>query len=155
MGNSYFRKMLISNDSNVEKKFDIIRHDKAEDRAKKDLLKFSLVLLAITGCRQPESWTFLYKYTLYNIYTMILVLLLYTFTFTQFMDIVLNVGNPEEFTSVIYIMMTVFVASFKLSNMLMNRKSVSDIINTLIDKPFKPMVTDEIKIRQNFDRMIQ
>ncbi|XP_029665549.1 uncharacterized protein LOC115236949 [Formica exsecta] len=155
MSNSYLRQMLISDGSSVQKKLDVTRHDKAEDRAKKDLLKFTLVFLTLAGCWRPVSWTSLYKYRLYNIYTAILVLLLYTFAISQFMDIVLNVDNPEEFTSVLYIMMTVCVASFKISNMLINRKNVADIVNTLTEKPFKPMITGEIKIRQNFDKMVR
>ncbi|XP_070156627.1 odorant receptor 46a-like isoform X2 [Polyergus mexicanus] len=147
--------MLISDGSNVRKKLDITRHDKDEDRAKKDLLKYTLVFLTLAGSWRPVSWTSLYKYRLYNIYTAILVLLLYTFAISQFMDIALNVNNPEEFTSVLYIMMTVCVASFKISNMFINRKNVADIINTLTEKPFKPLVIAEIKIRQNFDKMVR
>ncbi|XP_072753282.1 odorant receptor 46a-like [Anoplolepis gracilipes] len=71
------------------------------------------------------------------------------------MAIVLIVDNPEEFTNVLYMMMTMFVASFKIASMLINRKNVADIINTLTDKPFKPIVTSELKIRQNFDKMIR
>lgn len=155
MSNSYFRQMLISDDTGVQKKLGVTRHDKAEDRAKTDLLKITLVFLTFAGCWRPVSWTSLYKYRLYNIYTIILILLLYTFAISQFMDIVLNGGNPEEFTSVLYIMMTVCVASFKISNIFMNRRNVVEMINTLTDKPFKPMVTGEIKIRQNFDKIIQ
>lgn len=155
MGNSYFRQIIISNNSTVQKKLDVIRHDKVEDRAKTDLLKLTLAFLTISGCWRPVSWTSLYKYILYNIYTITLILLLYTFAVSQLMDIVLNVGNPEEFTSVLYIMMTVCVASFKISSMSTNRKNISHIINTLTEKPFKPMVTDELKIRQNFDKMIR
>lgn len=147
--------MLITSDSSVSKKLDAIRYNKAEDRTKTDLLKLTLAFLTIAGCWRPVSWISLYKYRLYNIYTTILILLLYTFAISQFMDIVLNVGNPEEFTSVLYIMMTVCVASFKISSMMMNRKNIADIINTLTNKPFKPMITGEIKIRQNFDKMIR
>ncbi|KAL6422681.1 hypothetical protein ACFW04_010725 [Cataglyphis niger] len=145
--------MLISDDTDVQKKLGVTRHDKAEDKT--DLLKITLVFLTFAGCWRPMSWTSLYKYRLYNVYTIILILLLYTFAISQFMDIVLNGSNPEEFTSVLYIMMTVCVASFKITNIFMNRRNVVEIINTLTDKPFKPMVTGEIKIRQNFDKMIQ
>lgn len=143
--------MLISDKSIVEKNH--IQHHKAEDKT--DLLKHTLALMMVAGCWQPLSWTSSYKYKLYNVYMLFLILLLYTFAISQFMAIVLNAGNPEEFTSILYMMMAVFVAIFKISSMWMNRKNLAAIVNILIDKPFKPVVTGEIKIRQNFEKMIR
>jgi len=139
--------MLISDKSIVEK------NHKAEDKT--DLLKHTLALMMVAGCWRPLSWTSSYKYKLYNVYMLFLILLLYTFAMSQFMAIVSNVGNPEEFTSILYMMMAVFVAIFKISSMWMNRKNLATIVNTLIDKPFKPVIAGEVKIRQNFDKMIR
>lgn len=143
--------MLISDKSSVEKNH--IQHDKTEDKT--NLLKHTLALMMIAGCWRPLSWTSSYKYKLYNVYMLFLILLLYTFATSQFMAIVLNAGNPEEFTSILYMMMAVFVAIFKISSMWINRENLADIVNTLIDKPFKPVIASEIKIRQNFDKMIR
>jgi len=140
------REMLISGDS-IRKNH--IWHDQT------NLLKYTLALLTITGCWRPLSWISSYKYKLYNVYTLLLVLLLYTFAISQFMAIVLNAANPDEFTSVLYMMMTVCVSIFKISSMWLNHRNLADIINTLTDIPFRPVIADEIKIRQNFDKIIR
>lgn len=139
--------MLISGESNVKKNH--IRHDKT------DLLKHTLALMMIAGCWRPLSWISSYKYKLYNVYRLLLILLLYTFAISQFMAMILNAGNPEEFTGVLYSMMAVAVSIFKISSMWIYRKNLTEIINTLIDKPFRPMIAGEMKIRQNFDKMIR
>lgn len=143
--------MLSSGDSSVRKNH--IRHSKTEDKT--DMLKHTLALMTVAGCWQPLSWISSYKHKLYNVYTLLLIFLLYTFAISQFMAVVLNAGNPEEFTSILYMMMTVCISIFKISNMWINRKNLTDIINTLTDKPFKPVIPSEIKIRQNFDKMIR
>lgn len=138
--------MLISSESSVKKGH--IRRDKT------DLLKHTFTLMTIAGCWRPLSWISSYKCKLYNIYTLFVVLLLYTFAISQFMAIILNTSNPEEFTSILYIMMAACIASFKISTMWMYHKDLVKIINILTDKPFRPMTNGEMKIRQNFDKMI-
>lgn len=141
--------MLSSGVSSVRKN----RHGRTENKT--DLLKHTLVLMTVAGCWQPLSWISSYKHKLYNVYTLLVIFILYTFAISQLMAIVLNAGNPEEFTNILYMMMTVCISIFKISSMWMNRRNLANIINTLTDKPFKPMIAGEIKIRQNFDKMIR
>ncbi|XP_011882838.1 PREDICTED: odorant receptor 46a, isoform A-like isoform X2 [Vollenhovia emeryi] len=143
--------MLNSGESSVERNY--IIHDKMEDKT--DLLKHTLALMRIAGCWQPLSRISSYKYKLYNVYTLLLVLILYTFAISQFIAIFLNAGSPQEFTSILYMMMAVCISILKISSMWINRKNFADIINTLTDEPFRPVIAGEVKIRQNFDKMIR
>ncbi|XP_028047922.1 putative odorant receptor 71a isoform X2 [Monomorium pharaonis] len=142
--------MLISDDSSVQENH--VRHDKKKDKLA--LFKHTFTTMTVVGCWQPLSWLSPIKYKLYSIYTLFLTLMLLIFAISQFMIIVLNAANPEDFTSVLYMMTAMCMGIFKISNMWLNRKNYADIINTLIDEPFRPVIADEIKIRQNFDRMI-
>ncbi|XP_077264581.1 odorant receptor 4-like isoform X2 [Temnothorax americanus] len=143
--------MLISGESSVEKNH--VRYDKTEDKT--DLLKHTLALMTVAGCWRPLPWISSYKQKIYNAYTFLVILLLYTFAISQFVAMVLNAGNPEEFTSILYIMMAVCIGIFKISSMWLNRKNVADIINTLTETSFRPEIPGELKIRQNFDKIIR
>lgn len=80
---------------------------------------------------------------------------LYLFAMSQFMNLILYVDNSDEFIETIHMMLTVSVAGFKLASVWINRKNVKLVINTLTEKPFKPIESDEVMIRQKFDKLVQ
>lgn len=80
---------------------------------------------------------------------------MYTLAISQFIAMILNAGNTEEIIGVLYLMIGVFNAIFKICNMWKYRKNLADVINTLTKEPFRPEIAGEIKIRQNFDKMIR
>lgn len=71
------------------------------------------------------------------------------------MNIVLNVDNSDELTDSMYMMLTVFVAGYKQVCIWIDRKTVRMIISVLTERPFKPSVSDEIIIRDKFEKRIQ
>jgi len=73
----------------------------------------------------------------------------------QIMDIILNVNNADDFTETFYVMLATAIASCKMLGLLLNRKNIEKLTNALIEKPFRPLEPDEIKVRQKFDGMIQ
>ncbi|XP_011705259.1 PREDICTED: odorant receptor Or1-like [Wasmannia auropunctata] len=120
-----------------------------------NMLKFTLTILTIAGCWRPFSWTPLINHTLYNAYTLLIISLLYSFTFTQFMDAVLNVDNPDDFTNIMYLMLTLFAACYKILNMWVNHESFAKLIQNLTEGTFKPLVSVEVEIRRKFEKIIQ
>ncbi|XP_011704295.1 PREDICTED: odorant receptor 46a, isoform A-like [Wasmannia auropunctata] len=119
------------------------------------VLKFTLIICTIAGFWQPPPWTSLFKHIIYKTYAMFLILSLYIFSISQFMDIVLNVDNSDELTDSLYMMLTVFVAGYKQICLWVDHKNVTIIINALDKKPFGPCESHEIIIRQKFDKMVQ
>ncbi|XP_018374987.1 PREDICTED: odorant receptor 4-like [Trachymyrmex cornetzi] len=119
------------------------------------VLKFTLLVCAFAGCWQPVSWTSLFKHIIYKTYAMFLVSSLYIFSISQFMNIVLNVENSDEFTDSLYMMLTVFVAGYKQVYMWIDRKNIMMIINVLNEKPFAACETQEWRIQQKFEKMVQ
>jgi len=74
---------------------------------------------------------------------------------SQFINITLNVGNSNEFTDALYMMLTIFVAGYKQVYMWVDRKNFMIIINILNEKPFAPYETHEVMIQEKFEKLIQ
>jgi len=119
------------------------------------MLKFTLLICALAGCWQPLTWTSLFKHIIYKTYAIFLIFSLYIFLISQCINIILNVGNSDEFTDALYMMLTILVAGYKQVYMWVDRKNVMIIINVLNEKPFAPYETHEIMIQKKFEKMIQ
>jgi len=119
------------------------------------VLEFTLKILTVVGCWPPGSWTSLCKLTVYDAYTVFIILLLFTFMLSQLIDVILNVDNTDDFTDTFYIMLAMIISCCKMIGLLVNRESIGILINILTQKPFIPLEVDEIKIRHKFDKTIQ
>lgn len=122
---------------------------------KMQVLEFTLRILTVVGCWPPNSRTSLCKRIMYNAYTVSVILLLFTFTLSQLMDVILIVDNTDDFTDTFYIMLAMIISCCKMVGLLINRRNIGILTNILIQKPFVPLEADEIKIRHKFDRTIQ
>lgn len=120
-----------------------------------NVLKFTLVVCGFAGCWQPLSWKSLPKNLTYKAYAIFLILSLYIFLISQFVHVVLNVGNSDEFTDALYMMLTVLVAGYKQVYMWIDRKNFMIIINVLTEKPFAPCESHELMIQQKFEKAAQ
>jgi hypothetical protein len=119
------------------------------------VLQFTFKLLTIVGCWRPESWSSLFMRIVYDAYTIFLVILLYTFLVSQFLDIIWNVHNTEDFTENFYATLALVVSCTKMLSLLVNQNNINMLTNILIKEPYKPLEIDEINIRYKFDRLIQ
>ncbi|XP_032691306.1 uncharacterized protein LOC116853990 [Odontomachus brunneus] len=126
-----------------------------QEDEKTRVLQFPLITLTIAGCWPPNSCSTFCKRAVYNVYTIIVASLLFTFMVPQFMDIVLNVDNADDFTDTFYVMLAMVIAFCKILGLLLNRKNIEMIMGALVEKPFSPLGPDEIEIRQKFDNLIQ
>lgn len=81
--------------------------------------------------------------------------MLLSFVLPQFLDIVLNVDSPDEFTDTFYVMLAMVLGTGKMFSLLLNRKNIKMLTNALAETPFRPLEPDEIKIRHKFDNIIQ
>ncbi|XP_018403362.1 PREDICTED: uncharacterized protein LOC108780224 [Cyphomyrmex costatus] len=118
------------------------------------VLQLTFKILTLVGCWRPQSCSSLYLRIIYDAYTVFMIILLYTFLISQFLDIVWNVDNAEDFTENLYAMMASVVSCSKMLSLLVNRKNINMLINVLIEKPYRPLEMDEMRIRYKFDRLI-
>lgn len=124
-------------------------------KARMIVLQFTLRLCAVSGCWQPLSWTSLSKRIMYNSYRTLLICLISAFTISQILNVVLNMNDFYEMSDNIYMMLTVFGATYKLVTMWIIKKHVIMIINILTEEPFKPLESSEVMIRQKYDKIIK
>ncbi|XP_032691026.1 uncharacterized protein LOC116853856 [Odontomachus brunneus] len=119
------------------------------------VLKLTCTIVMIAGCLRPQSWTSLPKRVAYNIYRLYVISMLYTFSMTQFLDMVLVIDNAEDFTDNLNMMITVTAACYKMFLMWISYEDVAALINKLNEEPFKPLDRSEMEIRQKFDHIIR
>ncbi|XP_026828459.1 uncharacterized protein LOC105276316 [Ooceraea biroi] len=119
------------------------------------ILQLTFKILTFIGCWRPESWSSLYLRMVYGAYTIFMIILLYTFLMSQFLDIIWNVDNAEDFTENLYVMLASVVSCSKMLSLLVNRRNIYALTNILIEKPHKPLQIDEIKIQYKFNKLIQ
>lgn len=118
------------------------------------VLEFPFKLLTIVGCWRPELWSSLYMRVVYNAYTVFMVILLYTFLVSQFLDIIWNVDNAADFAENFYATLASVVSCSKMLSLLVNRNNINLLTKKLLKEPYKPLETEEINIRYKFDRLI-
>jgi len=118
------------------------------------VLQFTFKILSIVGCWRPESCSSYCMRIVYDTYTVFMVILLYTFLISQFLDIIWNVDNTEDFTENFYAALASVVSCSKMLSLLVNRNNINTLTNILIEKPYRPLDIDEMKIRHKFDRLI-
>ncbi|KAM0734604.1 hypothetical protein ACS0PU_011423 [Formica fusca] len=120
------------------------------------ILGFTFKILISCGCWIPNSWTVsFYKRLMYYVYTIFILLLINTFTLSQFLDIILTVDNPDDFMDNFYMLLAMIVSCFKMFSLLMNRSNIATLTDILTSKPCKPLESAEIEIRQRFDKLIE
>lgn len=119
------------------------------------ILEFTFKILTGCGCWVPDSWISTYKCLIYNFYTIFILLLINTFTLSQFLDIILTVDNTDEFMDNFYMLLAMIVSCFKMFSLLINRKNIAMLIDILTKKPCAPIEPIEIEIRQKFDKLIE
>lgn len=118
-------------------------------------MQLTFKVLTAVGCWRPQSWSSWWMRIVYNAYTFFIIILLYSFLISQILDIVLNVQNTDDFTENFYATLASIVSCSKLLSLLVNRSNIDMLVNLLIEKPYKPLDIDEMKIQYKFDKVIQ
>ncbi|XP_036140048.1 odorant receptor 46a [Monomorium pharaonis] len=119
------------------------------------ILKLTYTIVIISGCFRPQSWTSLFKRTVYNIYRLYIITMICTFTILQVMDIILYANDIDDVTNNLYMILNVASSCYKIIIMTLNYEKIVALISYLIEEPFKPLDSDEIKIRQQYDQTIR
>lgn len=118
-------------------------------------LQLSFKILTFVGCWRPESWSMQWRTrAIYDARTIFMIILLYAFLTSQFLDIAWNVHNADDFTENFYGTLASVVSCSKMLSLLINRDSIDTLTNVLVEKPYKPLEIDEMRIQYKFDKLI-
>lgn len=119
------------------------------------ILGFTFKILSSCGCWIPNSWTSPCRQLIYHVYTIFILLLINTFTLSQFLDIILTVDNPDDFTDNFYMLLAMIVSCFKMFSLLINRSNIAMLTDILMNKPCKACDPNEVEIRKRYDKLIE
>ncbi|XP_053982820.1 uncharacterized protein LOC128878559 [Hylaeus volcanicus] len=117
------------------------------------ILRWTLTILTACGCLRPRSWTSSLKKFLYNVYTAMVILLIYTVLGSQVLDIFFNVENQDEFSENFYTTLAVLIGCCKMSSFLLIRSNVAILIDTLQKEPLMPQNDEEFDVRARFEKL--
>lgn len=140
--------------NNVRDRREMRKKIEMQEKNEMPVLKFTLTVMAIAGCWQPTSWTSIFRHIIYNSYTILIVLTLYTFSITQILELVLNVNNADTIGDALFNIIISLLACYKAVIMRKNSDDIKMLINNLTEEPFKPLDLNEIIIREKFDKRI-
>lgn len=119
------------------------------------ILGFTFKILSSCGCWIPNSWVSPHRRLMYHTYTIFILLLINTFTISQFLDIILTVDNPEDFMDNFYMLLAMIVSCFKMFSLLINRSNITMLTDILMNEPCKACDLVEVQIRQRYDKLIE
>ena len=119
------------------------------------LLRWSFKLLTFIGLLSPSAWKSPWKRVLYSVYTIVVLLLLFSFEIFLFLDLVINVDNQDEFSENLYVTLVLFCSCCKSLVLLIYHGDVEILLDTLQEEPFLPVNAEEDKIRMKFEEEIE
>lgn len=114
-------------------------------------LSLSFALLTCTGYWRPIKWPVRsLKYWLYNLYSLFMVSLLYTFAFCALVDSLIS-KNLQVMTDKFSLFISVLGVCFKVANLFLQRKKIISLVNTLLNEQCAPRDKEEVIIQRKFD----
>ncbi|XP_051169308.1 uncharacterized protein LOC127286773 [Leptopilina boulardi] len=110
--------------------------------------EFSLNLLIIAGAHRPINCSSFFKKTLYNIFTVIVFILLHSYNISLGIYLSLHSLNDiDEFAESLCWFLAAFVVCVKMINFLLRREDIIKLINILSENCFQ--------IRDNEEKLMQ
>ncbi|XP_076241165.1 uncharacterized protein LOC143183503 [Calliopsis andreniformis] len=119
------------------------------------ILSWTIAFVSTSGCSRPSSWTSPCKKFFYNIYTVLAFFLLHTLLLFQFLDLVFNVSNQDDFSDNFYLSIGIFISCCKMWTLLINRRNFANLIETFQKNPFQPTDANEAEIQMRFDKIAE
>ncbi|XP_051169398.1 uncharacterized protein LOC127286835 [Leptopilina boulardi] len=111
--------------------------------------EFSIKLLTIAGAYRPINWSSFITKTLYNTFTVFVVILLQSYNISLCVYLAISSLNDiDEFAESLCWSLAVFIAIVKMINFLLRREDIIKLINILNKDYLKPRDNKE-KIMQD------
>lgn len=117
------------------------------------ILPLSFALLTYTGYWRPLRMSSSLKYWAYNVYSVIMILLLFTFTFCGMVDccLVLVSKDLEIFIEKFSLFLSVLGVSCKVTNLVVRRDEIIGLTDMLLKDICLPRDSHEEDIQRRFN----
>ncbi|XP_031827661.1 uncharacterized protein LOC116424848 isoform X2 [Nomia melanderi] len=114
-------------------------------------LPLSFALLSYSGYWRPPKWPAdSFKYRLYNVYSVLMVSLLYSFTFYAFVDFAIS-KDLKATTDKSSLFISVLGVSIKVANLFLKREKIVGVVDSLLNENCIPRDEEERIIQKKFD----
>ncbi|XP_078032555.1 uncharacterized protein LOC144467569 [Augochlora pura] len=114
-------------------------------------LPLSFMLLTCVGYWRPTTWSAnSLKYWLYNAYSIIMIFLLYIFTFYALVDAIIS-EDLHTTTDKFSLCISVMGVCIKVANLFIQREKIVSVVNSLLKKIHVPRDEEEMAIQRKFD----
>lgn len=119
------------------------------------LFSLNFLIYTVGGVWRPIEWSSNVAKLLYNIFTFIILVLIYFLMLAQFMDILLIVDNIDDFATNILMFLTIVAVTCKATIVVVRRNAIIKLVQILLESPCKPRNEDEMTIQRKFDKFIR
>ncbi|XP_063977282.1 odorant receptor Or1-like isoform X2 [Diachasmimorpha longicaudata] len=119
------------------------------------MLPYSFAVLGFWGVWLPPDWPPGWKSRLYCFYTVVMIILVYTNTLSQVIDLLLTYKSLKHFINNAFILLSTIGAGVKAAHCLYIRRRILEIKEKLNAYPCKPQDNQETAILQHFSRIIK
>ncbi|XP_011633611.1 odorant receptor 22c-like [Pogonomyrmex barbatus] len=119
------------------------------------MFSLNFLMYTIGGVWRPVEWSSNVAKLLYNVFTSIVLILLYFLMITQFMDIIFVVDNIDDFATNTLMFLTIVAVTCKATIVVVRRNAIINLVQVLLTAPCKPRGEDEMAIQTKFDKFIR
>ena len=116
-----------------------------------EILPYTFALSKLGGMWRPVNWSG-WKSKAYNIYTLLVILLLYSFCVLDSINLLSSKDNFQEFTNEAITVLSVYCGFCKALTFLIKRKHLINILDILQNNICQPRNVEENAIRNSCDR---
>ncbi|KAK0179430.1 hypothetical protein PV327_005182 [Microctonus hyperodae] len=117
------------------------------------ILVENFLLLSCVGLWRQITWSG-WKFYIYNIYTMIVILMNFGFTLTEVWNNVLIINNTNDIIKNVFSVFAMIVVCAKIFGILESHESIVEICQSLQTDWLKPNTIDEILIEEKYNHTI-
>ena len=116
-----------------------------------DRLPYSFALSKFGGMWRPLDWSG-WKSKAYNIYTLFVIVLLYSYCLLDTINLLNSKDNFQEFTNEAITVLTVYCVYFKALTFLIKRRHLINLVDILQRNVCQPRDSEETAIQMLSDR---
>lgn len=114
--------------------------------------QLSLKILSTAGYWRPIKLSYFFIIFLYNIYSILMTFLVYSFDISLYMYLILHsLNNIDDFAETLCLFLLILVVCVKLTNFLLKRNEIINLIQMMEKDYFLPRDNAEEIIQQNYD----
>ncbi|KAF7992982.1 hypothetical protein HCN44_005763 [Aphidius gifuensis] len=118
------------------------------------MLPYSFTLLNFWGV-WPSTNSSKWKQYIYSVYTIFMIILVYTNTLSQIIDLFVSFKNLKQFINNAFILLSTIGAGVKAAHLIWQRKTIINLMKIIQSHPCIPQDEDEQIVQQKFNNKIK